>query len=295
MATEVAELEADCAELRELHGRAERRSVRRELQRVLDVLEAELQRTKAASGTSAAVPSPAATTPAGAASSTAPPAAPSTAAASAASAATDTPDPKAPAAASTSAAQATPVPAAVSVKPTGPWTEVTTFALDLGGYSGPTVSVDVRLKGVEQLPAERVTCDFTEASFDLKVIDLDGQNYRFLKTNLDKDIVPAESSVKVKKNHVIISLQKVKGQYGYDSWSDLCAKGRRKPTAASANKEGSNPQDSIMDMMKDLYEDGDDNMKKIIGEAMYKAQRGEKYEPKTDDFKPPAAGGLDDI
>ena len=36
-----------------------------------------------------------------------------------------------------------------------------------------------------------------------------------------------------------------------------------------------------MGMMKDLYDDGDDNMKKIIGEAMYKAQKGEKYEPKA--------------
>jgi hypothetical protein len=29
------------------------------------------------------------------------------------------------------------------------------------------------------------------------------------------------------------------------------------------------------------YEDGDDNMKKIIGEAMLKSQRGEKAEPPT--------------
>jgi calcyclin binding protein len=31
-----------------------------------------------------------------------------------------------------------------------------------------------------------------------------------------------------------------------------------------------------MDMMKNMYEDGDENMKKIIGEAMMKSQRGEK-------------------
>merc|ERR1712176_1148061 len=97
------------------------------------------------------------------------------------------------------------------------------------------------------------------------------------RTNLDKDMVPAESEVKVKKNHVIVTLQKVKGQYGYDSWTDLCAKGKRKPTN---NTKDANPQDSIMGMMKDLYDGGDDNMKKIIGEAMYKSQRGEKYDPK---------------
>merc|ERR1712066_1049347 len=102
-------------------------------------------------------------------------------------------------------------------------------------------------------------------------------------------IVPGESSVKVKKNHVIITLQKVKGLCGYDSWNDLCAKGRRKPT-----KKDANPTDSIMGMMEDLYEDGDDNMKQIIGEAMYKAKRGEKYEPKGDDMKMPSLDKMDD-
>merc|ERR1711920_502278 len=124
--------------------------------------------------------------------------------------------------------------------------------------------------------------DFTESSLDLKVVGLHGANHRFLKTNLDKDIVPRESNVKVKKNHVIITLQKVKGEYGYDSWTDLCAKGKRRP---AKDKKDSNPQDSIMGMMQDMYDDGDDNMKKIIGEAMYKAKRGEKYDPKTDDLK----------
>ncbi|CAE8697727.1 unnamed protein product, partial [Polarella glacialis] len=92
------------------------------------------------------------------------------------------------------------------------------------------------------------------------------------------DIVAAESTVKVKKNHVILTLQKVKGEYGFDSWMDLCAKGKRKD--ASAKKD--NPQDSIMDMMKDMYDDGDDSMKKIIGEAMSKARTGEKPDPKED-------------
>jgi len=186
-------------------------------------------------------------------------------------------------------------PVPVDIKPVGPWTAITTFALDLGGYDKPVVSVDLRLKGVEALPSENVTCDFTESSLDLKVVGLDGLNYRFLKTNLDKDIVPAESSLKVKKNHVLVSLQKVKGQYGYDSWTDLCAKGRRRPNNTEKSKEA-NPQDSIMGMMRDLYEDGDDNMKKVIGEAMYKSQRGEKYDPKTEDLNSsPSLGSMDDL
>jgi len=282
-AAAVAELEADCQELRGMLESATRPSVRKELRRVLDMLEAELSRARGASAPAtapaaapAAAPAPASTTTTAA---EAPPA---------------TPAPKPTPKPAPSPPEHKPVP--VAVKSAGPWTEITTFALDLGGYDKPTVTVDVRLKGVEQLPTENVTCDFTEASLDLKVIGLDGQNYRFLKTNLDKDIVPSDSGVKVKKNHVIVTLQKVKGEYGYDSWTDLCAKGRRKPT--QKKDKGANAGDGIMDMMRDIYDEGDDNMKKIIGEAMYKAQRGEKYDPKGADMKMPSLdekSPLDDI
>jgi len=169
---------------------------------------------------------------------------------------------------------APPAPARVDVKPAGPWTEITTFEQNLGGYDKPQVTVDVRLKGIENIPRENITCDFTESSFDLKVVGLDGTNYRFLRTNLDKDISPMQSEVKVKKNHVIVHLAKVKGQYGYDSWMDLTAKGKRKPSSTPGKE--ADPQASIMGMMKDMYDDGDDSMKKIIGEAMYKAQTGDK-------------------
>jgi len=269
----VQELEADCQELQRMLDCATRPNVRKELQRVIDVIDAERVRATANIG------APVASSLAGA---SAPPEAAGEAAPKAA----------APKAVAKPPEVHKPVP--VDIKPMGPWTEITTFALDLGGYDKPLVTVDLRLKGVEALPTEKVTCDFTESSLDVKVLGLDGQNYRFLKTNLEKDIVPAESSVKVKKNHVIISLQKVKGQYGYDHWSDLCAKGRRRPTNTSESKE-SNPQDSIMSMMRDLYEDGDDNMRKVIGEAMTKSRTGEKFDPKTDDLKPPSLSEMDDI
>jgi calcyclin binding protein len=261
-------LESDCQELRGMIEKAKRPNVRKELQRVLDMLEAELSRAKAGTA-SATAKSLAGYTP---------PSAP---------AATETTPKQEEAKKAAVLAEPAHVPVPVAVKSAGPWTEITTYSLDLGGYDKPNITVDLRLKGVEALETQNVTCDFTESSFDVKVLGLDGKNHRFFKTNLEKDIVPRDSSVKVKKNHVIVTLQKVKGEYGYDSWTDLLAKGKRKPTS---KKDSSNPQDSIMDMMKDMYDDGDDNMKKIIGEAMYKSRRGEKMDPK-EDFK----SGLDDM
>uniref|UniRef100_A0A7S2Y2M6 CS domain-containing protein n=1 Tax=Fibrocapsa japonica TaxID=94617 RepID=A0A7S2Y2M6_9STRA len=160
------------------------------------------------------------------------------------------------------------------------YSTIATFGWDQGEYNSPWVFIYISLDGVGACK-DRVACDFTKSSFDLKVIDLDGKNYRLLKDNLDKDIVPSESKCIVKKNRITIKLKKVKGEYSFDHWTDLVAKKKK----SDSKKE--DPSASIMDMMKDMYQDGDDNMKKIIGEAMMKAQRGEKSEPGMPDMDLP--------
>ncbi|CAM9667771.1 unnamed protein product, partial [Heterosigma akashiwo] len=111
----------------------------------------------------------------------------------------------------------------------------------------------------------------------LQITDLNGKNYRLIKENLDKEIIPAESKHIVKANKIIIKLKKVKGEYSYDHWTGLTAKRAKTGGAAGATKEhvfqkitmsGQDPMGGLMSMMKDMYEDGDDNMKKVIGEAM---------------------------
>ena len=56
----------------------------------------------------------------------------------------------------------------------------------------------------------------------------------------------------------------------------------------------------IMDMMKDMYDSGDDNMKKVVGEAMLKANNKDKSDPALDDPMSGmggmgGTGGLDDF
>ena len=93
---------------------------------------------------------------------------------------------------------------------------------------------------------ERVSCDFTSKSFDLRVLDLGGKNLRLRKDNLDKEIVPGESKVIVKKNRITIKMCKAKGKYGHENWMDLTAK---KPKYDATKDD---PGAGIMDMMKDL-------------------------------------------
>ena len=146
---------------------------------------------------------------------------------------------------------------------------ITTFAFDSGGYNSPTITIYVTLDGVKGIPRENITCDFTKTKVDLVVRDLKGKSYRLVKDNLAHDIDPANSKLLIKPDRLVIKLGKVKGKYGYDSWTDLVAKKPRKTDKVD------DPQSSIMDMMKDLYESGDDNMRKIIGETMEKQRKGE--------------------
>ena len=101
------------------------------------------------------------------------------------------------------------------------------FAWDQGtGYATPTVSVFVELPGVGEVK-DNVAFSCTPTSFDLKVHGLGGKNYRLLKDNLEKDIVPADSKIVVKRDKVVIKLQKKKGDYSYEHWSALTAKKKR--------------------------------------------------------------------
>eukprot|EP00960_Hanusia_phi_P011742 342472-Hanusia_phi.AAC.4 len=134
-------------------------------------------------------------------------------------------------------------------------------------YNSPTVTVYLELKNVGEFK-ERVQCEFFVDRVDVKVLDMNGLNYRRQITNLYKDIVPEESSFKVKRNRIELTLKKVKGEFSYETWNELCSKKRRD------RERQKDPMNSIMELMQDMYEEGDDNTRKMIGEAMMKSRQG---------------------
>jgi calcyclin binding protein len=166
-----------------------------------------------------------------------------------------------------------PVVMTPSTTPVAKFVPVSTFSFDAGGYNAPFVTVYVPLPGVGSIDRANITCKFASATFDLIVNDLNGKSYRLFQDNLEKDIDPDNCKFIVKSDKVIVKLAKVKQKDygGYDYWTKLSDKKAREKSAAIKD----NPQSSIMDMMKQMYDDGDDNMKKIIGETMMKQQRGE--------------------
>uniref|UniRef100_A0A7S1GNL3 CS domain-containing protein n=1 Tax=Cyclophora tenuis TaxID=216820 RepID=A0A7S1GNL3_CYCTE len=173
-----------------------------------------------------------------------------------------------------------PVPSPVPTKtknapiPGSKYTPIDRFMFDAGKYNSPLVAVYVPFPQGETITKEMVTCDFTASSFDLVIANPAGKSYRLFKDNLSHDIDPEKSKFIVKSSQVIVKLGKVKGEYGFDSWTDLVDKKKRRKDADGKRKKD-NPSESIMSLMKDMYDSGDDNMRKIIGETMEKQRRGE--------------------
>jgi calcyclin binding protein len=185
------------------------------------------------------------------------------------------------------------IPLSSSVK----YVPIDRFAFDAGGYNEPFVTLYIDMADVGTV-RDSVTCKFTKSSFDLIIANLHNKSYRLYKDCLEKDIDPDKSKFSVKANKVVIKLAKVKtSEYGgFDYWTKLSD-----PKKSSKNANGSDttnkkddPTASIMDMMKQMYDEGDDNMKKIIGETMMKQRNGElnKDKPGMPDF---GKSGIDDM
>lgn len=162
-----------------------------------------------------------------------------------------------------------------------------TFQVDMGSYNSPTISLYLPLPGIGTHDKSQIKCDFTPTSFDLIVKDFNSKDYRMINDNLDKDIDPSKSKYVVKPNKIIIKLAKVKGEYGYESWTALTAKKKKKP------EEKADPAAGIMDLMKDMYDEGDDKMKKMIGETMYKQRTGQLNKDPMGGMG--GMGGMDDM
>lgn len=84
---------------------------------------------------------------------------------------------------------------------------VTVLCYDIpgvGNLKSAQVTPEQIAAGLPAGPAIR--CDFETDAFDLRIFGLNGKNYRLRRPNLDKDIVPGESAVKVKKSSIEVSL-----------------------------------------------------------------------------------------
>ncbi|XP_022822967.1 calcyclin-binding protein [Spodoptera litura] len=158
------------------------------------------------------------------------------------------------------------------------------YQIKLNGYgwdqSDKYIKVFVTLKDVQSLPKEQVYCKLTDKSMELHVENLDNKDYLLVINKLLDSINVEESHWKQKTDMVVIFLAKARPNIKWSHMTELEKKfedqrnSKLKPATPDMDK--ADPQESIMSLMKNMYETGDDEMKRMISKAWYEGQHKKK-------------------
>ncbi|CAG9856603.1 unnamed protein product [Phyllotreta striolata] len=130
----------------------------------------------------------------------------------------------------------------------------------------------ITLKNVQNIPTENVTCSFDVKSANLVVKDLDNKDYSWQIKQLLKEIDPAKSSWKVKTDTVLINAaKKSSGNWSHLTEWEKKASESKAPKLDSSDKM--DPTEGLMSLMKNMYDSGDDEMKRTIAKAWTESQQ----------------------
>lgn len=148
------------------------------------------------------------------------------------------------------------------------------FLFDGGKPSAEFITIRVPFPQGVPKTIDVVDCKFKPQSFDLKISNAEGNPFRLYRDNLANDILVEKSYVRVKDGHILVKLGKNKTNYGHDTWEDLVDR-RRRPVGDDGKREDEEPSTDIMNMMEDMFNHGNENIRKIIGETMNKQRQGQ--------------------
>jgi calcyclin binding protein len=151
-----------------------------------------------------------------------------------------------------------------------PFTAISNYALDTSNENFIKLYVTSGFSEIKSLPSSNIKSKFTKNTFDVCVLNFKGKNYRFNCFNLNKEIIPEDSYVKQTNSGLIVYLKK---QNKSDMWDSLEKKKNLFGSGDDENKfKNKDPNESLMDMMRDMYQNGDPEMKKMIAEAWTKSR-----------------------
>ncbi|XP_065334172.1 calcyclin-binding protein [Cloeon dipterum] len=129
------------------------------------------------------------------------------------------------------------------------------------------VKLFVTLPGVQNLPQDQIQATAGGRSIELRVSGLENKDYVLHINNLLEPI--GECSSKIKKDMVVVSMKK---RSMGSHWSHITEVEKRAADAKVSktkmdSSDSADPTAGLMGMMKQMYEDGDDDMKRMIAKA----------------------------
>lgn len=125
-------------------------------------------------------------------------------------------------------------------------------------------------EGFKSHPKEKVSFESTNTSICVSIIDFKGVNYRLRFSPIHMNIKSARMTYK--SNGFSVSMKKEESGIKWDRLGLTTTQLRKKKE--EEDKTPSTRDDNLMRLMKNMYENGDDDMKKTISEAWEKARSG---------------------
>lgn len=139
------------------------------------------------------------------------------------------------------------------------------FAWD---QTADVVKVYVNLEGLASLPSDSTSARFEERSAELVVRNLRQRNYCLKLRPLYAPIDSEKSTFSVKRDRATLRLAKSRrGEH----WLSVTQPTEQKNAMPKPDPSG-DPSESIMNMMKNLYNQGDSEMKRTIAKAWTESQ-----------------------
>ncbi len=113
-------------------------------------------------------------------------------------------------------------------------------------------------------------------SVDLKIKNFNNNvNYNMTINNLCFKIDPESSYVKVKKDMIVIFMKKMDPGKEWPGMTEAAMKEKEKKMASMANLNtgaSTDPQEGMMSLMKKMYDEGDDEMKRTISKSFMESR-----------------------
>ncbi|XP_030386609.1 calcyclin-binding protein [Scaptodrosophila lebanonensis] len=146
--------------------------------------------------------------------------------------------------------------------------ELTDYGWD---QSAKFVKLFITLNGVQNCSEDDVVINYTETSMQLHVRDLNGKDYGLTVNNLLHPIDIEKSYRKLKTDMVAIYLKKADEGQNWDVLTAIQKRLKQKQDSDLA-KDGENPENALVNIMKKMYNDGDSKTKQMIAKAWTESQ-----------------------
>jgi len=130
------------------------------------------------------------------------------------------------------------------------------------------------ITGLENIDADSVVTDFSDQSVNVRINNIKGRNLTFNINKTCHKISPEKSYHKCKSDYLLVCLAKLNpgSKWSHMTHAEKTAADVKKAEDAPKVEDNEDPSAGLMKMMKKMYDEGDDEMKRTIAKAWTEGQ-----------------------